>query len=126
VDTSVVESNMKGHTYYIRGIIQLEDGRLCSCSIDKTIKLWNSGSGLCNLTINGHTEGAYFVIQLIDGRLCGSGDNTIKIWNNDAGACELTIDANGFLFSIVQLKDGRICGVRQRKYESMEYIYWSM
>jgi WD40 repeat protein len=88
MDTNIVETTLQGHTYYINSIIQLEDGRLCSCSYDNTIKLWNIDCGQCVLTINGHTSFVYCVIQLIDGRLCsGSRDKTINIWSKDSGAC---------------------------------------
>jgi WD40 repeat protein len=110
MDTNVIESDMEGHKRSIRGIIQLEDGRLCSCAEDKSIKLWNIESGVCELTMIGHTDYVYFVIQLIDGRLCsGSEDKSMKLWCKDNGACELTISNDSIPFRIAQLRDGRIC-----------------
>jgi WD40 repeat protein len=110
MDTNVIETIMKGHTKYVVDVIQLEDGRLCSCSYDRSIKLWDIGSGVCNLTIDGHTSGVTCVIQLLDGRLCsGSEDHTVKIWSKDSGVCELAVNAGDSIFRIAQLRDGRIC-----------------
>jgi WD40 repeat protein len=50
-DTSAIETAMEGHSDESRGIIQLEDGRICSCSSDKTIKVWTVESVLCELAI---------------------------------------------------------------------------
>jgi WD40 repeat protein len=92
MDTNTTEITLKGHAEYISGIIQLEDGRICSCSDDKTIKVWSIESGQCELSIEGYTDSAKCIIQLIDRRLCsGSDDGTIRIWSKDTGVCELSI-----------------------------------
>jgi WD40 repeat protein len=110
MDRSVMETRLKGHTSHITGIIRLDDGRICSCSWDKSIKLSNIESCQCELTIEGHTSYVYCIIQLIDGRLCsGSDDATIKIWNKDTGVCLLIIEVESTPYCLVQLKDGRIC-----------------
>jgi WD40 repeat protein len=41
LDTNRIDMTLKGHTQHISAIIQLEDGRLCSCSYDYTIKVWS-------------------------------------------------------------------------------------
>jgi WD40 repeat protein len=33
-------------------VLQLKDGRLCSGSKDHTIKVWNKGTGVCELSID--------------------------------------------------------------------------
>jgi WD40 repeat protein len=112
IDTNAV-TTMKGHTEYVCASFQLEDGRICSCSGDKTgdktIKLWNIEFGQCDMSIDGHDDLTH-VIQLIDGRLCsGSHYSTIMIWSKDNGACELIINSGIHIYSLVQLRDGRIC-----------------
>jgi BTB/POZ domain len=80
MDTNIIEKSMTGHTDFMREIIQLEDRRLCSCSADYTMKVWNIESGQCEITINYVI--VHCLIQLIDGRLCsGSFEKTIKIWS---------------------------------------------
>jgi WD40 repeat protein len=106
MDTQIIETTLVGHKDEVRGIIQLEDGRLCSCSFDETIRLWNIGSGQCELCIEG-----YSVIQLLDGRLCSrSQDETVKIWNKDSGVCELSIHTGNNVYFLAQLRNGSICG----------------
>jgi WD40 repeat protein len=42
LDFSIIETTLEGHTNFVTTIIQLDDGRICSCSSDKTIRLWNT------------------------------------------------------------------------------------
>jgi BTB/POZ domain/WD domain, G-beta repeat len=111
MDTGTKESTLLGHTDYIRGIIQLEDGRLCSCSDDKTIRLWSIDSGENTSTINGHTGHVNCILQLLDGRLCsGSQDSTVRVWSKNTGACDLTINTESPVVSLAILADGRVYG----------------
>lgn len=114
VDAGAVQRTMRGHTGDIHKVIQLQDGRVCSCSDDTTIKLWSLESGDCEHTLTGHTFGVICVLQLSDGRLCSSSSDytskqTIRVWNAATLACELTIITEESAGSIVQLRDGRIC-----------------
>jgi WD40 repeat protein len=116
MDTNVIETTLYGHTDTIQSIIQLEDGRICSCSIDSDLKLWNIESGHCEYerSINGISTTHLCNIELEDGRLCsGSGRfsvGRIKVWNIEYEGYEETIGAKGpACYCIVQLKDGRIC-----------------
>ena len=69
------------HTNSVMSVIQLMDGRICSGSWDKTIRVWNAVSGVCEKVLQGHTNSVMSVIQLMDGRICsGSGDSTIRVW----------------------------------------------
>ena len=46
-------SPLRGHKSFVYCLIQLNDGRIGSCSADKTIKLWDSYTDLCNHTLIG-------------------------------------------------------------------------
>jgi WD40 repeat protein len=94
MDRNVVETTIQAHAAFIRAIIQLGDGHLCSCSDDDTIiKVWNIESGQCEMSIDGHARTVTSVIQLIDRRLCsGSYDKRIRVWNIGNGVCELSVD----------------------------------
>jgi WD40 repeat protein len=114
MDTNIVEKIIEGHTKRINGIIQLEDGRLCSCSKDKTVRIWSKDSGLCELSVNAGTS-ISCIVQVRDGRIC-SGDNHyagIKIWNITTGVCEIAkMTCNGqydCIRAIVVIDGLRVC-----------------
>lgn len=60
----------------------LKDGKIASCSDDKTIKIYNPANKFKNeMTIKGHSKAVYYVSQLDNGNLIScSADLTIKIW----------------------------------------------
>jgi WD40 repeat protein len=43
---------INGHTDVVNCVIQLIDGRLCSGSYDRTIRVWNKDTGVCERTFN--------------------------------------------------------------------------
>lgn len=97
----------------IWSLMQLRDGRVCSGSAGRRIKLWNLSTGACEKTLEGHTAWAVSLTQLNDGRLCSGsydGDNTIKIWNIVSGDCEHTLTGHGgAVWAVAQMRDGRLC-----------------
>lgn len=114
LDSNAIDMLLKGHTDLVRQVIQLKDGRVCSCSEDRTIKVWSLESGLCELTLIGHTSDVMSIIQLFDSRLIScSGDDdddeSMRVWNISTGECEITTITEDYVCSIVQLADGLIC-----------------
>jgi hypothetical protein len=86
---------LSGHSYSVKSVMELSDGRLASGSSDNTVKIWNIVTGVCEMTLTGHGDQVYSVFQLSDGRLAsGSADKTIKIWNIHSGICELTLSGH--------------------------------
>ena len=67
---------LEGHTDWVRDMVLLSDGRICSVSTDGSAKIWNIESGACELTVQ-VCRGLCKVIQLHDGRLVVSNYNNV-------------------------------------------------
>ena len=102
------------HKSTISCLIILLDGRLASCSDEKTIKIFNiSNNYNCDMTIEGHTDGITFICQLNDNKIISSSyDKSIKIWNitQSTYQCDYTInDAHdGCVNKVIPLLNNRI------------------
>lgn len=73
-------------------MIHLTDGRVVSGSDDYTIKIWDTISSNCLITLRGHTSYVWLVTQLTDGTLVSaSANDTLKIWDIISGCFLLTL-----------------------------------
>lgn len=102
---------LKGHTRWINGFCQLQDGTLVSYSDDNAIKLWNIQNGRCLATLvygeDWQTNSVRSLCQLHDGRLlAGYNHGTARVWNPTTGECEMSLPDKGSL--CCQLEDGRV------------------
>ena len=78
---------------------------------DKTIKVWNSSTGVCERTLEGHTGYVRDIVILLEGKMFSvSNDCSAKIWNLETGVCDLTVQVWGMycLRKVVQLHDGQL------------------
>ena len=118
-------SFLNGHTGLVLCVSVLPDGRIISGSTDTTLKIWNTNTGMCDVTLIGHSAWIRCVAifpnnqsQLIHNNLIrlvsGSDDNTLKIWNvtNDNNNncvikdCDLTlIGHNNTVWCVAILQD---------------------
>jgi RNA-directed DNA polymerase len=65
----------------------LPDGTLAVLLDDKTIRIWDTGTGTERAVLRGHESGILGVLLLPDGRLASwSDDSTIRIWDIATGA----------------------------------------
>ena len=86
--------SLSGHQYDINGLIALKDGRVASCSKDRTIRIWKSfikeeknNQKVMNFQINEilseYKHGIYEIYQLKDGRIfCSTSEFSIVIWKD--------------------------------------------
>ena len=92
-------------------MLQLEDGRLVSGSLDSTVKVWDIPSGSCQATLD-HPSGVHYLAPLHGSSsqriVSGCQDGSLRIWDTTTYAC-LSAHAIGNLDygRAISLADGR-------------------
>jgi hypothetical protein len=79
---------LEGHSKEVRGVDVTPDGkRAVSASDDKTLKVWDLGTGRELCTLEGHAVGVRGVDVTPDGKraVSASSDKTLKVWELEAG-----------------------------------------
>lgn len=97
------------HDNYVFCVIQLSNGDVASCSLDKTIKIWDGVTYELKkivTDVDPHSDYVNCIIQLTNGMLIsGSHDKRIKVWNLETNKCIKTIDShNGWILSLNRMK----------------------
>jgi WD40 repeat protein len=84
---------LSGHSGNIRALAFSPDGKyLATGSSDKTIKIWEVKSGLCERTIDGTSERISSVVFCPDRNCVISGSIPIKLWDFQTGKCVQSFD----------------------------------
>jgi WD40 repeat protein len=81
---------LTGHTGLIWCVVYSPRGdQIASSSVDKTVRLWDSKTGLLQYTLTAHTDWVRCVAYLPQGNQVASAsdDGTIRLWNKDTGVC---------------------------------------
>ena len=77
-----------------RGLLRRTAAKLLAlASHDKTVKLWDAGSGAVLQTLEGHSNSVNAVAFSPDGKLLASAsaDKTVKLWDAGSGALQQTL-----------------------------------
>ena len=91
-----------GHTDYVYSLLHLNDGRVASCSYDKTIRIYDPSNDYhCDQVIKRHSERITSICQLDDGTIVSCsyqtimiGDYTIKNAHDDRITKVITLPNN--------------------------------
>jgi WD40 repeat protein len=95
---------LEGHGHFINSVTFSHDStRLALGSDDRTVRIWDAGSGECLQTLEGHSDTVNSVAFSHNStRLAsGSDDRTVRIWDTGSGECLQTLEGhNNFVSSV--------------------------
>ncbi|AUX42963.1 WD repeat-containing protein [Sorangium cellulosum] len=105
-----VERTLYGHTYELSGCAISPDGqRIVSASLDRTLKVWDLGTGQILSTLRGHSDQVMACAIAPDGQriVSASDDGALKLWDLTTGQLLWTIRGHsGRISSCVFSPDG--------------------
>ncbi len=91
-DNVTLFKTITDHTADVNSLLRLKDGRVASCSTDKTIRIYNPSNDYhCDQVLQRHSDVIYSICELIDGTIVSCsydksimiGDYTINNAHND-------------------------------------------
>lgn len=100
---------LQGHRGNILRLCSLSDGRIASASMDSTIRIWNTITGICDRQLDLSGVWVTYMIQLKDGRLVAAlNDESIISWH-DAGCQSILRDrGQGIIWSMLETVENKL------------------
>ncbi len=100
-----------GHSAGVFCVLELENGRLMSGSLDHTVKVWDIPSGSCLATLD-HTSAVLYLAPLHGSSsqriVSGCEDGTLRIWDTTTYSCLSMHSTETLEYGrIISLSDGR-------------------
>ena len=107
---------LKTHKDWICYLHKLKDGRLVSCSGDKTLKIYNKDTFEVELTINEHSNSVISFTELKNGKIITcSADKTMmvfKLINKDEYEIEQILTGNDeCIFKVIEIRDNELISI---------------
>ena len=107
---------LTNHTSYVFYLLKLKDGRLASCSADKTLKIYSKDEFEVQLSISLHSGYIYYITQLNNENiLTCSCDNTMiiikLIGDNKYNLEQQLIGHSNIVVNAIEIKDNKLISV---------------
>ncbi|HEX7836373.1 MAG TPA: AAA family ATPase, partial [Kofleriaceae bacterium] len=96
-ESTALERNLVGHADDVAACAVTPDGRrVVSASRDKTLKVWDLGTGALLATLEGHADDVTACAVTPDGRcvVSASRDKTLKVWDLETGVVVATLEGH--------------------------------
>ncbi|XP_071840387.1 coatomer subunit beta'-like [Apostichopus japonicus] len=97
----------EGHSHYVMQIVfnPKDNNTFASASLDRSVKVWQLGSGTPNFTLEGHEKGVNCVDYYSGGDrpylVSGADDRLVKIWDYQNKTCVQTLEGHAQNISCV-------------------------
>ncbi|HSS52488.1 MAG TPA: TIR domain-containing protein [Thermoanaerobaculia bacterium] len=100
--------SLEGHSERVTAVAVVDGRRILSASADRTLRLWDLGTGETLRTFEGH-EGGVEGVAVVDGRraVSSSEDGTLRLWDLETGETLRSLKGHAGSVNAVTVVEGR-------------------